>query len=73
MQNETVCKIQSVGIDNFIRCLEDDPSTCPFSVSLGSAYFCQKPLHVICHEQVSSRTTPVPDLENHREGGRIAV
>jgi hypothetical protein len=38
------CKAQLVGIDHFVRCLEEPPSRCSFSVPMGSAYLCQFPL-----------------------------
>ena len=72
MQNQPVCKIQSVGIDHFVRCLEDDPTKCPYAVSLGSACFCRSP-HLSCHEQGSLRTTREHLSKNHREEGAIAV
>ena len=34
------CKKQSIGIGEFVRCIEDDASECPFAVSVGSAFFC---------------------------------
>ena len=72
MQNQPVCKIQSVGIDNFVRCLEDDPKKCPYALPLGSACFCRSP-HLSCHEQGSLRTTREHLSKNHREEGAIAV
>ncbi len=37
------CKAQLVGIDHFVRCLEEPPSRCSFAVVLGSASLCQSP------------------------------
>jgi len=34
------CKRLSIGIGEFVRCLEDGASECPFAVSVGSAVFC---------------------------------
>ena len=73
MQNKPVCKIQHIGIEGFIRCMEDKPAGCPFAIPLGSAYFCQKPGCIISNEQGSMSTKPVPGSVHHREGDRIAV
>ncbi len=49
MQTQSICKKQPVGINHFVRCMEDDPTQCAHSVPLGSAYFCQFP-HANCYE-----------------------
>jgi hypothetical protein len=41
---ENLCKAQDVGIQSFLRCVEEDREECQFLVTLGSAYFCQCPL-----------------------------
>jgi hypothetical protein len=38
------CKAQLVGIDHFVRCLEEPPSRCSFSTPIGNSYLCQFPL-----------------------------
>jgi hypothetical protein len=37
------CKAQLVGIEQFVRCLEDFSPRCSFAISLGTAYFCNNP------------------------------
>ena len=37
------CKAQYTGIGQFVRCLEQGASKCPFGVPLGSTYFCKSP------------------------------
>lgn len=40
------CKAQFLRIGQFTRCLEEMPSGCPFAIPVGSAYFCESPLHI---------------------------
>jgi len=40
---KALCKAQNVGVNQFVRCLEDAPSKCSFAFSLGSAHFCNSP------------------------------
>jgi hypothetical protein len=43
------CKARDVGLEEYLECLEENASLCPFSVSYGSKYFCSCPLRVyIC-------------------------
>ena len=37
------CKAQYTGIGQFVRCLENKPSKCPFALPLGSTFFCKSP------------------------------
>lgn len=38
------CRAQSVGIGQFVRCLEDANRKCSYAVPIGSANFCYSPL-----------------------------
>jgi hypothetical protein len=71
MQNQSVCKQQAVGINHFVRCLEENPSQCSYAVPLGSAYFCQSP-YLSCGEQGSLGATAEQFLKNQRQGDAIA-
>jgi len=47
------CKTKDIGMKAYLKCLEEDPSHCPFSMSFGSGsmYFCSCPLRIhICKE-----------------------
>jgi len=43
---EKLCKSKDIGLESFIECLEDNPSSCKFSISFGYGYFCQCPLRI---------------------------
>jgi len=65
MQNEIVCKGQYVGINHFVRCLEEKPSKCPFAVPLGGAYFCQSP--ILSYNENGSQKLTHDDLSKDHE------
>jgi len=41
-----LCKARDFGLDNYLECLEEEPSRCSFAVPFGYGYFCQCPLRV---------------------------
>ena len=41
-----VCKAEDIGIESFLKCLEENPQQCQFALPFGNAYFCQCPLRV---------------------------
>lgn len=41
-----VCKAKDFGVEKFLKCLEENPRKCEFSMSFGYAFFCQCPLRV---------------------------
>ena len=41
-----VCKAEEVGLQNALRCLEEDPGDCPFASSCRSRWYCECPLRV---------------------------
>jgi hypothetical protein len=43
---ENLCKAEDIGLDSHLKCLEEHPVNCPFSVSFGRSYFCRCPLRV---------------------------
>ena len=40
------CKAEDIGIESYVRCLEENSHVCQFSVPFGYAHFCQSPLRV---------------------------
>ena len=35
------CKAKDIGLDSFVKCLEKDAHSCPFSVRYGYSYYCE--------------------------------
>ncbi len=46
---DVLCKAEDIGLESYVRCLEETPQLCQFSVPFGCAYFCDSPVRVhIC-------------------------
>ncbi len=46
---KVLCKAKDIGLETFLKCLEEEPRSCQFCVPFGEGYFCQCPLRVyIC-------------------------
>jgi hypothetical protein len=43
---KTLCKAEDVGMESYLKCLEEDPKVCVFSIGYGDAYYCKCPLRV---------------------------
>jgi len=43
---ENLCKAKDIGIESFLKCLEENPQECKFSLSFGYSYLCQCPLRI---------------------------
>ncbi len=43
---EQLCRAQDFGLEEYLNCLEDNPSTCSFALSFGDGHLCQCPLRV---------------------------
>jgi hypothetical protein len=43
---ETLCQVKDIGLKDYLKCLEEDASFCPFSACFGSINFCHCPLRV---------------------------
>ena len=41
---EDLCKAKDIGIESFLKCLEENPQKCLFSLTFGFGYVCQCPL-----------------------------
>jgi hypothetical protein len=46
---EDLCKAEDIGLETFLKCLDEDPRSCPVSVPFGYGYLCECPLRMyIC-------------------------
>jgi hypothetical protein len=45
-QFKLLCKAKDIGLETFLKCLEEDPRSCPVSVPFGDGYFCECPLRI---------------------------
>lgn len=43
---KNLCKAEDIGIDTFIKCLEEQSLACSFAVPFGTANFCQCQLRI---------------------------
>jgi hypothetical protein len=43
---EDLCHAKDFGIENYIDCLDENPSECSFVISFGDGYLCRCPLRV---------------------------
>ncbi len=41
-----LCSSKDFGVENYLDCLEENPSACPFALSFGYSHLCQCPLRV---------------------------
>jgi len=41
---EQLCKAEDVGRKSVLKCLEENPEECKFSLPIGLTYYCQCPL-----------------------------
>ncbi len=39
-----LCRAQDIGFEEYLDCLEDQPSECSFALHFGDGYMCQCPL-----------------------------
>jgi hypothetical protein len=43
---KVLCKAKDIGLEKFLKCLEEDPRSCPASVPFAYGYLCECPLRV---------------------------
>ena len=43
---KVLCKAKDLRLETFLKCLEEDPRSCPASVPFAHGYFCQCPLRI---------------------------
>lgn len=41
-----LCRAEDVGMESFLKCLEDNPRNCEFSLGYGDDYYCKCTLRV---------------------------
>jgi hypothetical protein len=49
---ENLCKAKDNGLENYLDCLESNPSTCLFALSFGHGYLCRCPLRVYLSKEL---------------------
>jgi hypothetical protein len=43
---KVLCKAKDIGLETYLKCLEEDPQSCQASVPFADGYFCDCPLRV---------------------------
>ena len=43
---KNLCKARDIGLESFLKCLEENPRECVFSLSFGYSYLCTCPLRI---------------------------
>ena len=43
---EKLCKAEELGPDLLLECLEENPTSCSFSLHFDSRYYCECPLRI---------------------------
>jgi len=43
---EDLCKAEDIGLKTILKCLEENPRECEFSIMLGDGFFCKCPLRI---------------------------
>ena len=41
-----LCKAEDIGLESFLKCLEENPLECTFAFSFGYSHLCKCPLRV---------------------------
>lgn len=41
-----MCKIEDIGLESFVKCLEDNSLSCEFSSRIGETNLCRCPLRI---------------------------
>ena len=49
---KNLCSAEDIGQEEFLKCLEKNPSVCSFEMPFGSVHFCQCPLRVYLSTKV---------------------
>lgn len=43
---KVIGKVEDIGLENYLECLESDSDLCKFSTLFGKVYYCQCPLRL---------------------------
>ena len=49
---KVLCKAEDIGLETYLKCLEEDPRSCAASVPFADGYFCDCPLRVHINKQL---------------------
>ena len=49
---DNLCRARDFGLENYLECLEANPSECRFALPFGSTHFCQCPLRVYVSKKI---------------------
>lgn len=61
---EDLCKAKVVGTENHLLCLEEEPTSCTFSVFVGNTYYCQCPLRIYLTLKLNKQTVDCIAYDN---------
>jgi len=51
---EQLGKIENIGLENYLQCLEKKPWRCGFSVSTGKNNFCTCPIRMLIYKNMKN-------------------
>jgi len=43
---KVLCKAEDIGLQTYLKCLDEDPQSCPASIPFADVYFCECALRV---------------------------
>ena len=43
---KNLCKAEDIGLEKRIKCLDDTPQKCDFTIPFGSGFYCKCPVRV---------------------------
>ena len=49
---KVLCKAKDIGLETYLKCLEEDPESCPAAVPFADGYLCHCPLRVHINKQL---------------------
>ena len=45
-ESKNICNTEDIGLDDYVECLDPQPTLCRFSISFGATYFCKCKMRV---------------------------
>ncbi|UCE48863.1 MAG: hypothetical protein JSW47_01725 [Phycisphaerales bacterium] len=46
LESKDICKVEDLGLDDYVECIEHEPRLCRFSLPFGATYFCKCKMRV---------------------------
>jgi hypothetical protein len=43
---EVLCRAEDIGLDTYVKCLEETPGACQFSIPFAGGHFCKCPVRI---------------------------